>query len=302
MAHKIRRYNASSDRAEILDHFDHHGYAIIENVLSAGELHILRSEIAPYLTTTAPDSSNAFMGGRTLRFGRLLHRIPSTRSLVRHPTVLPNVERVLTRYAPTAQVHFTGVMHILPGEAAQVLHRDIVPFPNPSPVLVVATMWAVSDFTRGNGATVFVPGSHLWPEDRWPLKEELCVAEMPAGSVLLYAGNLIHGAGRCVTGTRTGVALQYSVGWLRQEENQYLAVPLEVARTFDHDLQKLMGYQLAARHWGYVDQMHPMDFLNGTEGMGLDPGKLTSIGKQTILANVGGLRTFDGRYPVTLGD
>ena len=34
-------------------------------------------------------------------------------------------------------------------------------------------------------------------------------------------------------------------GWLRQEENQYLAVPLEVAKTLPLRIQRLMGYAIS---------------------------------------------------------
>jgi ectoine hydroxylase-related dioxygenase (phytanoyl-CoA dioxygenase family) len=52
-----------------------------------------------------------------------------------------------------------------------------------------------------------------------------------------------HGGGANRTGAdRVGVGLAYTLGWLRQEENQYLACPPEVARTLDPALQRLLGY------------------------------------------------------------
>jgi ectoine hydroxylase-related dioxygenase (phytanoyl-CoA dioxygenase family) len=279
------------------------GYAIVQKVLSADEVEVLNRQISDHLEQATADHGNAFMGERTKRFGRLLHRIPATRAMIKHPLILGALDTTLKPYSPTYQVHFTSVMHVMDGEKAQVLHRDISPFPNPGPTVVLATMWAANDFTRENGATVFVPGSHLWPDDRSPTKEELQVAEMPAGSVLLYCGNLIHGAGSCKQGFRTGVSLQYCVGWLRQEENQYMAVPLEVAREFPEDLQRLMGYDLAGRHWGYVDQQHPMNFLNETTRYGgltpegyEFPGRVLALRAEPI-----GLHT-EHRYPVTLDD
>ena len=74
---------------------------------------------------------------------------------------------------------------------------------------------------------------------------------MPAGSLLMYVGSMIHGAGaNWANAARCGVALHYALGWLRQEENQYLAVPMEEARTFPHQLQCLMGYDLATVNLG----------------------------------------------------
>jgi len=258
-----------SQHHDVAEQVRDNGYAIVEGVLHRTELDVLEEQISPYLRNTDPDNQSKFFGSKTKRFGRLLHRIPYSRTLVRHPLVLGVCDELLLPFCARYQLHFTGVMHVDPGETAQVLHRDIVPFTNPSPPLTVATMWALSDFTRENGATVLVPGSNHWRWARAPKKEELIAAEMPAGSVLIYAGNVIHGAGSNKSeDSRIGMSLQYTLGWLRQEENQYLAVPQEQARTFDEDLQALMGYELAQRTWGYVDQSHPLDFLNGRDRVG----------------------------------
>jgi len=299
----LNRFTATSSTAEITSSIRVDGYAIVENALDMIEVRALSSQIKPHLEVTDPDCADAFMGERTKRFGRLLHRVPMTRKMVLDPVVLSTANALLLPYGPTCQVHFTGVMHIMEGETKQNLHRDLSPFPNPAPTLVLATMWAVTDFTRHTGATVFVPGSHKWPDSRIPLKNELAVAEMAAGSVFLYAGNLIHGAGSCKSGSRTGVALQYCVGWLRQEENQYLAVPLELARTFPKKLQRLMGYDLAARHWGYVDQIHPLNFLNCdfTYG-GLDPEDLSFEGRVKCLHVREGDYHVKISYKATLDD
>ncbi len=39
-----------------------------------------------------------------------------------------------------------------------------------------------------------------------------------------------------------GLVNLYSLGWLRQETNQYLSVPLELARTYDERMRRLLGY------------------------------------------------------------
>ena len=42
---------------------------------------------------------------------------------------------------------------------------------------------------------------------------------------------------------RYGVILTYSLGWLRQEENQYLDVPSEEVKKLSKDLARLIGYR-----------------------------------------------------------
>jgi len=81
-------------------------------------------------------------------------------------------------------------------------------------------------------------------------------AEMSRGSVLFYTGSLYHGGGANHSdATRYGVNITYNVSWLRQEENQYLSVPLEIARTLPLDLLKLIGYRRGAYALGYVDDL-----------------------------------------------
>ena len=128
-------------------------------------------------------------------------------------------------------------------------------------------MWALSDFTFDNGATRLVPGSRHWTDAREPRADEVIAAEMPAGSVLLYIGSTLHGGGANVTdAARYGLALHYSLGWLRQEENQYLALTQDEARALPKNIQELMGYALGAAALGFVDHQDPNDVLNGRAG------------------------------------
>ena len=103
-------------------------------------------------------------------------------------------------------------------------------------------MWAISDFTAENGGTRLVPGSHRWSADRKHTPDEVVAAEMPAGSVLYWMGGTLHGAGANVSDTwRFGVILTYSVGWVRQEENQYLSITPETIGNLSPELQALTG-------------------------------------------------------------
>jgi ectoine hydroxylase-related dioxygenase (phytanoyl-CoA dioxygenase family) len=247
------------------------GYAIVRDVLSEDVLGRLAGELRPHLDATATDDGDAFMGHKTKRFGALLSKCPTTRDMVTHPLILETADRVLGPYCARYQLNYTGVMNIEPGESVQTMHRDagFYPFQNPSPPLILATMWAVTDFTVENGSTRIVPGSHQWPDERMPSSDEIVAAEMPAGSVMMYVGGLIHGGGnnRSID-ARCGLALHYSLGWLRQEENQYLAVPSAEARAFSPQLQRLMGYDLGTVNLGFVDHQHPNDVLNQVAGEG----------------------------------
>ena len=77
---------------------------------------------------------------------------------------------------------------------------------------------------------------------------------MEAGSVLLYTASLYHGAGQNGTDhDRIGLIVHYSLGWLRQEENQYLSCPAEVIEVLPEKMLRLMGYARGAFSLGFVD-------------------------------------------------
>ena len=66
--------------------------------------------------------------------------------------------------------------------------------------------------------------------------------------------------------------ITYARAWLRQEENQYLAVPREIARDLPEPLLRLIGYARGAYALGYVDDLRdPIEVLRpgaGNAGLG----------------------------------
>tara|TARA_Y100001970_G_C13841582_1_gene654732 strand:- start:125 stop:637 length:513 start_codon:yes stop_codon:yes gene_type:complete len=163
------------------------------------------------------------------------------------------------------QIHLTQIIDIGPLAKAQPVHRDqwawdFFPFPK-SWEVEVSTMWALTDFTEENGATRVIPGSHHWEDKLKPTHNETSPAVMKRGSVLLYVGSTYHGGGENKTDARRiGVNVDYSASFLRQEENQYLACPPEVAATLDPNLAKLIGYSRGSYALGYFgDLQDPME-------------------------------------------
>jgi ectoine hydroxylase-related dioxygenase (phytanoyl-CoA dioxygenase family) len=270
MGARLATFEPDASADAVTAALDAAGHAIIHGLLPEAARAALKVELAPWIAR-AGGSSEAFMGDKTKRFGALIARCPTSRAMATHPLILAVADKVLGPYCVRYQINYTGVMHLDPGEKTQPLHRDssLYPFMNPAPPLILATMWAISDFTAENGATLLVPGSHRWDDKRAPTPEEVVPAAMPAGSALLYVGSLFHGAGaNRANAARTGVALHYSLGWLRQEENQYMAMPMEEARRLPRRLQELMGYALASVNLGFVDHKDPNEVLNGTAGDG----------------------------------
>lgn len=165
------------------------------------------------------------------------------------------------------------------GAATQGMHRDsmsyspygYVQFVDSRPVQV-QFMFAVSDFTANNGATRFVVGSHRWPDDRAWHESEVDVAVMPRGSVTMWLGGTLHGFGINTTDKpRTGVTAGFTVGWLRQEENQYLAISPERAAQFPKKVRDLLGW---APHGAFLGYYRPP---SSTEAV-IDPGQAAIMG------------------------
>jgi ectoine hydroxylase-related dioxygenase (phytanoyl-CoA dioxygenase family) len=241
------------------------GCAIVDRVVSAAARARLEQELAPWVAATQPGRDD-FAGRRTRRTGGLIARSPACHELILHPLVQGAVQRVLAR-ATSYQLHLTQVISIGSGEPAQPIHRDqwafdFFPFPNGYEVQC-NTLWALTDFTEENGATRVIPGSHLYADKLQLHERDSLPAEMEAGSVLLYTGALYHGAGaNRSAATRTGINLTYAVSWLRQEENQYLSCPPQIARTLSTSLLRLMGYARGAYALGYVDDTRdPIEVL-----------------------------------------
>ena len=256
-------FDAETDLGVIAEAIESAGYAVVCNVLQPSQVKRLANELGPHIDA-APFGATKFLGSRTKRVVSLFGRSQAVQQLAIHPLVLGLADRLLLPYCVRYQINYTGVMHLEPGEHAQVLHRDnrCYPFANPGPPTILATMWSVTDFCAENGATRVVPGSQIWGDKQTPVADEIVVAQMPPGSVVLYTGGVFHGGGANNTqAPRTGVAIHYSLGWLRQVENQYLAVPPALARTLPEQLQRLIGYDYGGPTLGFVAEGDPHQVL-----------------------------------------
>jgi hypothetical protein len=257
------------------------GAVIVDGLAPLALMDRIEAELAPYLAAT-PTGPDAFSGSKTRRTGALIARSAASRELVMHPLSLGVTGSVL-QHASNFQLHLTQAIAIGPGEAAQPIHRDqwafdFFPFP-PGYEVQCNAIWALTDFSEENGATRVVVGSNTAEDGLAYRTEDTEPAEMARGSALFYSGRVYHGGGPNRSDrTRIGVNITYNVAWLRQEENQYLSVPLEIAATLPVELLRLMGYDRGAYALGYIDDLRdPIEAVRpGTGGVGF--GRTTADG------------------------
>jgi ectoine hydroxylase-related dioxygenase (phytanoyl-CoA dioxygenase family) len=249
-----------------LERMQRDGFTIVEDAIDPATTRALRDDVWRLeRELAAAPATNLFEGVRTVRIYNLLARGAIYQQVPVHERVLPIVEGVLDHGCLVSSL---SSITIEPGEAAQPLHADdqLIPLPKPHVSIICNTMWALTDFTLENGATRLVPGSHRAERSPQPFGEpvETRPAEMKAGSVLVFDGSIWHGGGaNRSSDRRLGLAMNYCAGWLRQQENQQLGIPLEVARTFSPRLRRLAGFGLYRKLIGHIDKCSPDDLLEG---------------------------------------
>lgn len=277
---ELQHLSADAAPGDIAERLREDGACIIDDVIDTDGLARLRGEIMPYVEATSMGQDD-FTGRQTSRTGALVARSEACRDLVMNERILGACDAFLKPFCDVYQLHLTQLIRIFPGQGEQPLHRDRLAWGGFLPSELepqLNTIWAVTDFTAENGATRVVPGSNQWDPERRAEDHEIRQAEMRAGSVLVYSGSVIHSGGRNESGSdRMGLNITYCLGWLRQEENQYLSCPPEIAKDFSPELRALLGYAMGSYALGYFTpplapgegpEITPPDWLFGEKAKG----------------------------------
>ena len=249
----LQRFDARSDIDwdDVWTAFDNDGGLIVEHFIAPDLLERLANDFAPLIERHRAGSTTEgfwteFHGTQTKRVTGLAAHSPAWCELLVDERYAAMGDRYLGAgdyWLNTAQLICIG-----PGETPQILHRDELNWPHAirDSEITVTAIFALTDFTEANGATVIAPGSNHWkgvlpdvPAD------STCRATMPAGSALLYNGKVIHGGGANTTADqwRVGLHAGFCCGWLRAEENHQLTVSIDAARLMPERIQYLLGYR-----------------------------------------------------------
>jgi ectoine hydroxylase-related dioxygenase (phytanoyl-CoA dioxygenase family) len=248
-----------ADKALYLDQLRAKGYCIVEGLASDPILAQVNDELQPWFEAT-PRCQGDFYGWNTTRLGAVLLKSPASHSLVLNELILAIMDDVLGPHCDWYQLNLSQGIRIHPGERQQVPHRDeeMWPCTKGRAEYLVNVMWALSDYTAENGATLLWPRSHYDSLSRDLSEEQAVIAEMPRGSALLYLGSVTHcgGANRSRS-PRTGLIFSYSLGWLKQYENAFLTYPPRVAREFSKQIRDLLGYRIHRPNLGGYEGQDP---------------------------------------------
>lgn len=276
----LRRIHATDDAATLHSALKADGAVIVEALLSAEVVSRVNDEVELAVAAADPDGpmfnpmAREFMGAFTKNVPGVpgISRTFATEVMC-HPLLLAVADTVLGASCARFQLNLGQILERGPGSVDQWLHRDEGVWndvPKPCPELQLATVIALVDFTAENGATRIAPGSHRWADrhapmehQRHPTPNEIAIAEMPAGSAVVYTGGVIHGGGANSTfSPRRAVHLSYCLGWLRTEENNYLSIPPAIAASLPRQAQEVIGYSVydgIERGGGYLGMVRMQD-------------------------------------------
>ena len=253
----LEYFQSDATDKEVVAALERDGACVVLNQVPAEILDAVNADFRAPFDELGRFEEDDFSGYKTLRIAGILGISHAAADLVEHPRVLAVADAVLLRNCENYRISSLSGIEILPGEDDQVLHTDdsVYPLRLGGAQLQISAMWALNDFTAENGATRVVLGSHKNPVHAgFSAVESVGGVEqavMPRGSLLLYMGATLHGGGANRSeAPRAGLINVYSLGWLRQEENQYLNVPREVAETHSTTIQSLMGYSKHASPGG----------------------------------------------------
>ena len=273
---KVKHISIDTPDEEALRIIDQDAAVIIDNVIPDADIDKILDELDPFIKGNLK-GADEFTGFQTTRVGALIARSHGCRDLAMHTKINALASQFLEPHCDNYQLHFTSLISIGPGETKQILHRDRGlwgGYISRKIETQFAVVWAATDFTFDNGATQLVPGSHRWDAKREPLEDEIAYAEMKKGSVLIYTGSVLHGGGDNISEeVRSGIFIHYAPGWIRQQENQYLSCPPEIAKELTPELRSLIGYSKGGYVMGFYSDPNHID------------GKLESVTPEKIFSD-----------------
>lgn len=265
------RVRSAANVDDVVEILERDGAVVVEDFATPETLEKLWGDLGPALDAQG-FGDDWYNGTKTRRVSSLFARTTHLTPVVTHPLFLQTSRAIMQQpvsmymgrskvtMTPTIQISGTQLIQIHPGQGKQPLHRDDALHlrRHPGPTSRVQLMLGMSAFTAENGGTLVIPGSHHWDDERAPRTSEAFSTEMPPGGGLIFLGGVYHGGGKNTSDSaRTGLTIALDLGNLRQEENQYLAVPRDAVLAYPEEVRRLLGYDRCPPGLGWLEMDDP---------------------------------------------
>jgi len=227
---------------------DDEGYVVLESAMPDGLLSRLRSRILELFEEEGENAGREFRGEEHAhRLANLVDKGEVFREAIALPHVLQLVRHVLGGDGKLSSLNARSAdPHT---DVGQPLHVDMGAIPDEKGYWVCNTVWLLDDFTRENGPTRMIPGSHRWgtkPQDVLddPLAphphEVLLLA--PAGSIAVMNAHMWHGGTANHTSSpRLAMHAFYCRRDKPQQQYQKQLLRLEVQAALTPELRRLLA-------------------------------------------------------------
>jgi ectoine hydroxylase-related dioxygenase (phytanoyl-CoA dioxygenase family) len=226
------------------------GWVTVPGVFTGAELEALREGLSVALDTAHAEGQILFREGvdvndRSVRVLHLLDQHRAFADMVDHPTVRELVSSVLgERYLLSS----LSANISLPGSESMGLHNDLMAV-LPEPWLAphgTNLFICLDDMDEENGATRYLPGSHLFTTNDMANDGDLArTVPIPAtaGSIVAMDGRLWHtsGANRSEDRPRRILIAFYVASFIRTQYNWGALLPDPVKSALSPSLRQVLG-------------------------------------------------------------
>ncbi|KAL8701870.1 MAG: hypothetical protein Q9224_000306 [Gallowayella concinna] len=277
------------DPERVIRAIESDGGVILTGFSNVAEVKKVNADAAPYLEAIIEERKSRNQDRGTARCTRFFGRSETAREVwLQQPAFLQIVNHFLrtesvpyndkgsTPITTDAILSASATLDIGPGMQAQDLHRDDFIWQQThtahsegyklgSDVGMGLLVPGVRT-TRENGATLFVPASHLWDHTRRPQALEAVAVEMDVGEAFLFLASTVHAGG--ANSTLEGRPVHgffYCRSWIRPEENQHMWFTKQEVRTWSSAAQKQAGYLLDNPFLGHCNEVDPVELFRASD-------------------------------------
>lgn len=243
---------------------DAQGYVVLEDRMGDGLLSALRNRIRELFEEEGDRAGHEF---RTEAHAHRLANLVDKGEVFRRAIVLPHVLNCV-RHVLGSQIKLSSLnaRSADPNtDVGQPLHVDMAAIPDDKGYWVCNTVWMLDDFTRENGPTRMIPGSHTWRKRPQDVLDDLMAAHPQevlltgkAGTIVVMNAHLWH-AGTANRSSAPRLAMhafycrrdkpqqQYQKQLLRPDVQEALTPELRDILALDDPLNDELSAQVTVR-------------------------------------------------------